>query len=101
MCRITTLQDLHQPTRTISWIRSCFIVGILVTELCCVILFREMSSSNPSPDSWKGNMSVSYQTGPGFSASNWRLKMQTNMVNLKKTYYSVSGAIRGNHEPGL
>jgi hypothetical protein len=46
-------------------------------------------------------MGVSYQTGPGFSTSNWKLKIQTNMVNVKKTYYSVSGAIRGSHEPGL
>jgi N-acetylated-alpha-linked acidic dipeptidase len=60
-----------------------------------------MSSSKPSPDSWKGNMNVSYQPGPGFSTSNWKLKMQTNMVNVKMTYYSVSGAIRGSREPGL
>jgi hypothetical protein len=66
-----------------------------------LILFRDMSSNNPSPDSWKGSMNVSYQIGPGFSTSNWKLKMQTNMVNVKKTYYSVSGAIRGIHEPGL
>jgi hypothetical protein len=59
-----------------------------------------MSSNNPSPDSWKGNMNVSYQIGPGFSASNWKLKMETYMVNVKKTYYSVSGAIRGSREPG-
>jgi N-acetylated-alpha-linked acidic dipeptidase len=66
-----------------------------------LILFRDMSSNNPSPDSWKGNMNVSYQTGPGFSNSNWKLKMQTYMVNVKETYYSVSGAIRGSREPGL
>lgn len=62
-------------------------------------LFMDMSSNNPSPYSWKGSMNVSYQTGPGFSTSNWKLKMQTYMVNVKKTYYSVSGAIRGSREP--
>jgi hypothetical protein len=59
-----------------------------------------MSSNDPSPESWKGSMSVSYQTGPGFSTNNWKLKMEINMVNLKKTYHSVTGAIRGSHEPG-
>jgi len=45
-------------------------------------------------------MSVSYQTGPEFSTKNWELRMEINMVNVKKTYYSVTGAIRGSHEPG-
>ena len=46
-------------------------------------------------------MNVSYQIGPGSLTNNWKLKIQTNMVNVKKTYYSVSGAIRGSREPGL
>ncbi|GFG35523.1 hypothetical protein Cfor_12790 [Coptotermes formosanus] len=94
------LQNMHgNPATEGASNGLCFVGGILVTDLCCVILFREMSSNSPSPDSWKGSMSVSYQIGPGFSTSNWKLKMQTNMVNVKKTYYSVSGAIRGSHEP--
>jgi hypothetical protein len=59
-----------------------------------------MSSNVSFLNSWKGSMSVSYQTGPEFSTKNWELRMEINMVNVKKTYYSVTGAIRGSHEPG-
>lgn len=93
------LQNMHgNPATEGANGTSCVPVQTISTEDAEYILM-EMSSNSPSPDSWKGSMGVSYQTGPGFSTSNWKLKIQTNMVNVKKTYYSVSGAIRGSHEP--
>ncbi|KDR11765.1 N-acetylated-alpha-linked acidic dipeptidase 2 [Zootermopsis nevadensis] len=79
-------------------ITNCLPLQIISAEDAKYILTR-MSSSDPFPESWKGSMSISYQTGPEFSSNIWKLKMEMNMVNLKKTYYSVTGAIRGSHEP--
>ncbi|XP_069688698.1 N-acetylated-alpha-linked acidic dipeptidase 2-like [Periplaneta americana] len=77
---------------------SCVPVQTLSAEDAEFIL-NEMSANDPSPDSWRGNLKVNYQIGPGFSTTGWELRIQVNMINVRKTYYSVVGAIRGSHEP--
>lgn len=63
-------------------------------------ILKEMSSENPSPESWRGDLLSSYPIGPGFSDFSWRMVMNVNTVNIVKNYYDMMGAIRGSQEPG-
>ncbi|XP_073425372.1 N-acetylated-alpha-linked acidic dipeptidase 2-like isoform X2 [Dendrobates tinctorius] len=53
-----------------------------------------------SPSSWKGNLNVSYNIGPGFSGvSNRQVRMHVYNNNEVTRIYDVIGAIRGALEP--
>lgn len=59
-----------------------------------------MSTSDPSAESWRGNLRSSYPIGPGFASSKWKIKMEVNTVNTIKTYFDVLGSLKGSQEPG-
>ncbi|XP_069615347.1 N-acetylated-alpha-linked acidic dipeptidase 2 isoform X2 [Ranitomeya imitator] len=53
-----------------------------------------------SPSSWKGNLNVSYNIGPGFSGvSNRQVRMHVYNNNEVTRIYDVIGTIRGAVEP--
>ncbi|XP_003219416.3 putative N-acetylated-alpha-linked acidic dipeptidase [Anolis carolinensis] len=64
-------------------------------------LLREMGGRPPPDDSWKGNLSVSYNIGPGFkgSASKSKVKMHIHSLKEVRRIYNVIGTLRGAIEP--
>nr|XP_060627107.1 putative N-acetylated-alpha-linked acidic dipeptidase [Anolis sagrei ordinatus] len=64
-------------------------------------LLRDMGGSPPPDDSWKGNLSVSYNVGPGFkgSASKSKVKMHIHSFKEVRRIYNVIGTLRGAIEP--
>ncbi|NXH68816.1 FOLH1 carboxypeptidase, partial [Hydrobates tethys] len=64
-------------------------------------LLRNMGGSAPPHSSWKGNLNVSYNVGPGFTTnySTRRVKMHIQSHNEIIRIYNVIGTIRGAVEP--
>ncbi|KAM9019537.1 putative N-acetylated-alpha-linked acidic dipeptidase isoform 1-T1 [Ara ararauna] len=64
-------------------------------------LLRNMGGYAPPHSSWKGNLNVSYNVGPGFAAnySTRKLKMHIHSNNEVRRIYNVIGIIRGAVEP--
>ncbi|XP_064892269.1 putative N-acetylated-alpha-linked acidic dipeptidase [Columba livia] len=64
-------------------------------------LLRNMGGYAPPHSSWKGNLNVSYNIGPGFttSYSTRKVKMHINSHNEITRIYNVIGTIRGTVEP--
>ncbi|XP_065534863.1 putative N-acetylated-alpha-linked acidic dipeptidase isoform X1 [Lathamus discolor] len=65
------------------------------------ILLRNMGGYAPPHSSWKGNLNVSYNVGPGFTAnySTRKVKMHIHSNNEVRRIYNVIGVIRGTVEP--
>ncbi|XP_053564603.1 N-acetylated-alpha-linked acidic dipeptidase 2-like [Bombina bombina] len=55
----------------------------------------------PSPDSWKGNLNVPYNIGPGFVNSSFtqKIRMHVYSYNQVTRIYNVIGKLRGAVEP--
>uniref|UniRef100_A0A8C5QKS4 Glutamate carboxypeptidase 2 n=1 Tax=Leptobrachium leishanense TaxID=445787 RepID=A0A8C5QKS4_9ANUR len=55
----------------------------------------------PPPESWKGNLSISYNVGPGFLSeySSRKIRMHINTNKNINRIYNVIGKIRGALEP--
>ncbi|XP_010146402.1 PREDICTED: glutamate carboxypeptidase 2-like, partial [Eurypyga helias] len=64
-------------------------------------LLRNMGGYAPPHSSWKGNLNVSYNVGPGFTAnySTRKVKMHIQSHNEITRIYNVIGTIRGRVEP--
>ncbi|NXC43912.1 FOLH1 carboxypeptidase, partial [Penelope pileata] len=64
-------------------------------------LLRNMGGSGPPHSSWKGNLNVSYNVGPGFTTnySTRKVKMHIHSNNKVTRIYNVIGTIRGTVEP--
>ncbi|NXD82623.1 FOLH1 carboxypeptidase, partial [Halcyon senegalensis] len=64
-------------------------------------LLRNMGGYAPPHSSWKGNLNVSYNIGPGFitSYSTRSVKMHIHSKNEVRRIYNVIGTIRGTKEP--
>uniref|UniRef100_A0A8C3PPD4 Glutamate carboxypeptidase 2 n=1 Tax=Calidris pygmaea TaxID=425635 RepID=A0A8C3PPD4_9CHAR len=64
-------------------------------------LLRNMGGQAPPHSSWKGNLNVSYNVGPGFTAnySTRKVKMYIHSNNEVRRIYNVIGTIRGTVEP--
>ncbi|NXK83624.1 FOLH1 carboxypeptidase, partial [Amazona guildingii] len=64
-------------------------------------LLRNMGGYAPPHSSWKGNLNVSYNIGPGFTAnySTRKVKMHIHSNNEIRRIYNVIGIIRGTVEP--
>ncbi|XP_014813841.1 PREDICTED: putative N-acetylated-alpha-linked acidic dipeptidase [Calidris pugnax] len=64
-------------------------------------LLRNMGGPAPPHSSWKGNLNVSYNVGPGFTAnySTRKVKMYIHSNNEVRRIYNVIGTIRGTVEP--
>uniref|UniRef100_A0A8D0GME5 Glutamate carboxypeptidase 2 n=1 Tax=Sphenodon punctatus TaxID=8508 RepID=A0A8D0GME5_SPHPU len=64
-------------------------------------LLRDIGGPAPPDSSWKGNLNVSYNIGPGFvgSSSTRKLKMHIHSINKVTRIYNVIGTIRGAVEP--
>nr|XP_047932417.1 glutamate carboxypeptidase 2-like isoform X2 [Anser cygnoides] len=62
---------------------------------------RNMGGSAPPHSSWKGNLNVSYNVGPGFTSnySTRKVKMHIHSNNKVTRIYNVIGTIRGTVEP--
>ncbi|NXV76816.1 FOLH1 carboxypeptidase, partial [Atlantisia rogersi] len=65
------------------------------------VLLRNMGGYAPPHSSWKGNLNVSYNVGPGFTAnySTRSVKMHVHSQNEITRIYNVIGTIRGTVEP--
>ncbi|KAM7131150.1 putative N-acetylated-alpha-linked acidic dipeptidase [Ciconia maguari] len=64
-------------------------------------LLRNMGGYAPPHSSWKGNLNVSYNVGPGFTTnySTRKVKMHIHSHNDITRIYNVIGTIRGTVEP--
>ncbi|XP_061876357.1 putative N-acetylated-alpha-linked acidic dipeptidase isoform X1 [Colius striatus] len=64
-------------------------------------LLRNMGGYAPPHNSWKGNLNVSYNVGPGFATnySTRKVKMHIHSNNEVRRIYNVIGTIRGSVEP--
>ncbi|KAF1523399.1 Glutamate carboxypeptidase 2, partial [Eudyptula albosignata] len=64
-------------------------------------LLRNMGGYAPPHSSWKGNLNVSYNVGPGFTTnySTRSVKMHVHSHNEITRIYNVIGTIRGTVEP--
>uniref|UniRef100_A0A672TWK1 Aminopeptidase NAALADL1 n=1 Tax=Strigops habroptila TaxID=2489341 RepID=A0A672TWK1_STRHB len=64
-------------------------------------LLRNMGGYAPPHSSWKGNLNVSYNVGPGFTKdySTRKVKMHIHSNNEVRRIYNVIGIIRGAVEP--
>ncbi|XP_078512359.1 N-acetylated-alpha-linked acidic dipeptidase 2-like [Lissotriton helveticus] len=64
-------------------------------------LLRNMGGAPPPDNTWKGNLDVSYNIGPGFSGdfSTRKVKMHVYTNNPVTRIYNVIGTIRGSVEP--
>ncbi|XP_035752991.1 putative N-acetylated-alpha-linked acidic dipeptidase [Egretta garzetta] len=64
-------------------------------------LLRNMGGYAPPHSSWKGNLNVSYNVGPGFTTnySTRKVKMHIHSHNEITRIYNVIGTIRGAVEP--
>nr|XP_034970834.1 putative N-acetylated-alpha-linked acidic dipeptidase isoform X2 [Zootoca vivipara] len=62
---------------------------------------RSMGGPPPPDESWKGNLNVSYNIGPGFSGtySKRKVRMHVHTVNKITRIYNVIGTIKGAVEP--
>uniref|UniRef100_A0A8C0BNC2 glutamate carboxypeptidase II n=1 Tax=Buteo japonicus TaxID=224669 RepID=A0A8C0BNC2_9AVES len=60
-----------------------------------------MGGYGPPHSSWKGNLNVSYNVGPGFTTnySTRKVKMHIHSHNEVRRIYNVVGTIRGEVEP--
>uniref|UniRef100_A0A8C0G0H0 Glutamate carboxypeptidase 2 n=1 Tax=Bubo bubo TaxID=30461 RepID=A0A8C0G0H0_BUBBB len=65
------------------------------------LLLRNMGGYAPPHSSWKGNLNVSYNVGPGFTTnySTRKVKMHIHSNNEVRRIYNVIGTIRGTVEP--
>ncbi|XP_063286869.1 N-acetylated-alpha-linked acidic dipeptidase 2 isoform X1 [Pelobates fuscus] len=63
-------------------------------------ILKLMGGPSP-PNSWKGNLNISYNIGPGFlsNVSTRRIRMHVNTNNKVTRIYDVIGTIRGALEP--
>ncbi|KAJ1119839.1 hypothetical protein NDU88_008024 [Pleurodeles waltl] len=64
-------------------------------------LLRNMGGAAPPDMTWKGNLNVSYNIGPGFigAFSTRKVKMHVHTNNKVTRIYNVIGTIRGSVEP--
>uniref|UniRef100_A0ABM5FW79 N-acetylated-alpha-linked acidic dipeptidase isoform X1 n=2 Tax=Pogona vitticeps TaxID=103695 RepID=A0ABM5FW79_9SAUR len=64
-------------------------------------LLREMGGPPPPDGSWKGNLSVPYNIGPGFQGNSSKSKVRMHIHSFKEVrrIYNVIGTIRGAIEP--
>ncbi|XP_066475642.1 putative N-acetylated-alpha-linked acidic dipeptidase [Tiliqua scincoides] len=64
-------------------------------------LLKEMGGPPPPDDSWKGNLSVPYNLGPGFIGNSSKSKVKMHIHSFKKVarIYNVIGTIQGAVEP--
>ncbi|NWR70433.1 FOLH1 carboxypeptidase, partial [Centropus unirufus] len=64
-------------------------------------LLRNMGGDAPPHSSWKGNLNVSYNIGPGFTTnySTRSVKMHIHSNNEVRRIYNVIGTIKGTVEP--
>uniref|UniRef100_A0A663LP98 Glutamate carboxypeptidase 2 n=1 Tax=Athene cunicularia TaxID=194338 RepID=A0A663LP98_ATHCN len=65
------------------------------------LLLRNMGGYAPPHSSWKGNLNVSYNVGPGFTTnySTRKVKMHIHSNSEVRRIYNVIGTIRGTVEP--
>ncbi|KAM9033236.1 N-acetylated-alpha-linked acidic dipeptidase 2 [Sarcophilus harrisii] len=65
------------------------------------ILLRNMGGIAPPDNSWKGNLNVLYNIGPGFigNYSTKKVRMHVHNTNEITRIYNVIGMIRGSLEP--
>lgn len=59
-----------------------------------------MSTENPAPEDWIGNLNVSYSIGPGFADPDWKLRLEVRTATKRATISNVIATIRGSVEPG-
>ncbi|XP_071990194.1 glutamate carboxypeptidase 2-like isoform X2 [Engystomops pustulosus] len=66
-----------------------------------MMLLRDMGGAPPKDDTWKGNLNVSYNIGPGFSGHSvtQKVKMNIHSYNEIRRVYNVIGTIKGGVEP--
>ncbi|XP_019664131.1 glutamate carboxypeptidase 2 isoform X1 [Ailuropoda melanoleuca] len=65
-------------------------------------LLEKMGGAAPPDSSWKGNLQVPYNVGPGFigNFSTQKVKMHIHSNNEVTRIYNVIGTLRGAVEPG-
>ncbi|XP_042314272.1 N-acetylated-alpha-linked acidic dipeptidase 2-like isoform X2 [Sceloporus undulatus] len=65
------------------------------------MLLRFMGGSKAPDETWKGNLNVSYNVGPGFSGiySTRKVQMHIHTVSQITRIYNVIGTIKGSIEP--
>ncbi|KAG8137013.1 hypothetical protein E2320_005563 [Naja naja] len=65
-------------------------------------LLKEMGGAPAPDDSWKGQLSVPYNVGPGFTGTSSKRKVRMHIYSFKQVrrIYNVIGILRGATEPG-
>ncbi|XP_073518154.1 putative N-acetylated-alpha-linked acidic dipeptidase [Phyllobates terribilis] len=65
------------------------------------VLLRHIGGASAPNSTWKGNLNVSYNIGPGFSGSlaTQKVKMHIHSYNEIRRVYNVIGTIKGAVEP--
>ncbi|XP_026562603.1 putative N-acetylated-alpha-linked acidic dipeptidase [Pseudonaja textilis] len=64
-------------------------------------LLKEMGGAPAPDDSWKGQLSVPYNVGPGFTGTSSKRKIRMHIYSFKQVrrIYNVIGILRGATEP--
>ncbi|ETE57459.1 Glutamate carboxypeptidase 2, partial [Ophiophagus hannah] len=64
-------------------------------------LLKEMGGAPAPDDSWKGQLSVPYNVGPGFTGTSSKRKVRMHIYSFKQVrrIYNVIGILRGATEP--
>uniref|UniRef100_A0A8C5WWD8 Folate hydrolase 1 n=1 Tax=Laticauda laticaudata TaxID=8630 RepID=A0A8C5WWD8_LATLA len=64
-------------------------------------LLKEMGGAPAPDDSWKGQLSVPYNVGPGFTGTSSKRKIRMHIYSFKQVrrIYNVIGILRGETEP--
>lgn len=52
-----------------------------------------------APETWQGNLNITYHLGPGFREADWSVNLEVNNQNILTTTYNVIGVLKGREEP--
>ncbi|XP_045102094.1 putative N-acetylated-alpha-linked acidic dipeptidase isoform X2 [Portunus trituberculatus] len=61
-------------------------------------LLSEMSGA-AAPETWQGDLNMTYRLGPGFREADWTVNLEVNNQNIMTTTYNVIGVLQGREEP--
>ncbi|XP_070577786.1 putative N-acetylated-alpha-linked acidic dipeptidase [Ptychodera flava] len=63
------------------------------------MFLRELTSTYPIPEDWKGGLDIEYNIGPGFMNPDRKARMEIHTTNQMRKTYNTIGFIRGAVEP--
>ena len=61
---------------------------------------RSLSTENPAPAEWQGNLNVTYHLGPNFASPGWKIRLQVLTSNKMGVIHNTIGILRGSEEDG-